>query len=118
MNEDSNKLTSVMDNLLTNAMKYTPEDGWVEVKLAATETLAVIDVRDSGPGVATDELEAIFAPFVQGSARYQSSVKGTGLGLSLARQYVTRHGGKIEALACANGAHFRVELPLDRTGLS
>lgn len=109
---DAGKARIVMDNLLMNAIKYTPDGGRVDVRLSLEGSDAIIDVRDSGPGVAADERQRIFEPFGQGTAEYQSSVKGTGLGLSIAREYVEAHGGKLELVDSDGGAHFRVVLPV------
>lgn len=113
---DSGKLRTVVDNLLTNAIKYTPEHGRIEIRLSADSGNALIDVSDSGPGVETADRERIFEPFRQGSAEYQASVKGTGLGLSIAREYVEAHGGSIELIESQGGAHFRVVLPIAGPG--
>ncbi len=109
---DSGKLRIVVDNLLTNAIKYTPEGGRIVVTLSAAGSSAVIDVHDSGPGIEAPDRERIFEPFWHGRAPYASSVKSTGLGLSIAKDYVEAHGGSIELVASTEGAHFRVTLPL------
>lgn len=109
---DAGKVRTVMDNLLTNAIKYTPDGGRVDVRLSLEGSDAIIDVFDSGPGVAVDERQRIFEPFRQGTAEYQSSVKGTGLGLSIAREYVEAHGGQLELVDSDGGAHFKVILPV------
>lgn len=109
---DASKLRIVIDNLLTNAIKYTPPCGQVRIDLARSGEFAQLDVQDTGPGIGCDEAEAIFEPFVQGSARYESSVKGTGLGLAIARDYVESHNGRIEVVASERGAHLRVTLRL------
>lgn len=109
---DADKIRTVVDNLLTNAIKYTPQDGRIDVALAADDTFAVIDVSDSGPGVDEADRQRIFEPFGQGSAVYTSSVKGTGLGLSIAREYTEAHGGRIELRDSEQGACFRVVLPI------
>ena len=108
---DAGKIRTVVDNLLTNAIKYTPQGGRIRVVLTADDENAVIDVIDSGPGVDEADRDRIFEPFGQGSAVYESSVKGTGLGLSIAREYVEAHGGSIELMPGDDGAHFRVVLP-------
>jgi two-component system sensor histidine kinase GlrK len=108
---DENKIRIVVDNLLTNAVKYTPSCGRVAVSLASRGGFATIDVRDNGPGIAEADRERIFEPFYQGRAEYQSSVKGTGLGLAIAKEYVEAHDGSIEVISSALGAHFRVRFP-------
>ena len=109
---DAGRIRTVVDNLLTNAVKYTPEGGRIVVQLAERDGLAVVDVADTGPGVAEEERDRIFEPFEQGSARYESSIKGTGLGLSIVREHLLAHGGTIEIVDSEVGAHFRVSFPL------
>jgi two-component system sensor histidine kinase GlrK len=109
---DAGKIRVVVDNLMTNAIKYSPEQSEIRIALFSDGVHAVIDVEDSGPGVGHEDRDRIFEPFQRGSAEYQSSVKGTGLGLSIAKEYVEAHGGTIELVDCDSGAHFRVTLPL------
>lgn len=109
---DAGKLRIVIDNLLTNAIKYTPPEGTIRVELRRAAQSVHLAVQDSGPGVSTDEAQSIFEPFVQGSAIYQSSVKGTGLGLAIAKDYVESHNGKIEVVESDAGARFELTLPL------
>lgn len=109
---DGSKMRTVIDNLLTNAIKFTPERGQIEIVLSRRGDEAHIDIRDSGPGVDPEDRARIFEPFRQGRAEYQSSVKGTGLGLSIAKEYVEAHGGSIELIDSEQGAHFRVVLPI------
>ncbi|HEX9878271.1 MAG TPA: HAMP domain-containing sensor histidine kinase [Gammaproteobacteria bacterium] len=109
---DGNKLRIVIENLLNNAVKYTPVNGRVSISLEKRGNDVVIDVRDSGPGVLDTERQAIFEPFHRGQAEYQSSVKGTGLGLAIAKEYVETHDGCIEVVDSGGGAHFRVVLPV------
>jgi len=113
---DANKLRIVLDNLLANAIKYTPAEGRVSLSLSQRDGYALIDVKDTGPGVAEDEKQKIFEPFQQGQAQYQSSVKGTGLGLAIAKEYVEAHDGYIEVVASSEGAHFRAAIPIDGPG--
>lgn len=110
---DPNKLRIIVDNLLTNAVKYTPRYGRITVSMETRDRLAIIDVIDTGPGIDPADTERIFEPFKQGQAKSQSSVKGTGLGLAIARELVEAHDGNIEVVDSENGAHFRVTLPMD-----
>ncbi len=114
---DPNKVRIVIDNLLTNAVKFTPPNGDIRVSLTAADGFALVDVRDSGPGIAAHEAERIFEPFVQGTAEYQSSVKGTGLGLAIAREYAEAHGGYVKVMSSERGAHFRAAFALDGPAL-
>jgi two-component system sensor histidine kinase GlrK len=74
----------------------------------------LIDIADSGRGVAMAERERIFDPFYQGHAPQSSPVRGTGIGLSVARECIQAHGGCIEIVdGIYKGAHFRINLPID-----
>lgn len=110
---DPDQLRIVVDNLLSNAIKYTPAGGELDVSLSARDGSAILQVSDSGPGVAPAERERVFEPFYQGSAPYAGYVQGTGLGLTIARQYVTSHSGQIEIVDSqfGKGACVRVTLP-------
>jgi two-component system sensor histidine kinase GlrK len=108
---DPDKLRSILDNLIGNAVKFTPAGGSVAVKARASGDEAVIEVVDSGPGVPAEERESIFDSFFRGRAEGAARVEGSGLGLAIAREFVEAHGGKISVLAGEHGAHFRVALP-------
>lgn len=109
---DRERLRTVVDNLISNAAKYTPQGGLLQVRLKQDAGNVVLEVADSGPGVPTGEREQIFAPFFQGSRAAVGPVKGTGLGLSIAREFVAAHGGRIELIEGGlRGARFRVTLP-------
>lgn len=112
---DRDKIRSVVDNLVSNAVKYSPVNGRITVSLAGRQDHAVIDVEDEGPGVDEDERIRIFNAFYQGRARASGPVKGTGLGLSITREFVQLHNGTIEVVPDRRGAHFRVSLPCDAT---
>jgi two-component system sensor histidine kinase GlrK len=109
---DPEKLRSIIDNLISNAVKFTPPGGTITVRAAAKENgEAEIDVVDSGPGVAPEERESIFNLFVRGRTNTDSSVKGSGLGLAIARELTEAHGGHIAVVGGGPGGHFRVTLP-------
>ena len=107
----ANKLRIIVDNLVTNAVKYTPAGGKICVQLSKQNSDAVLDVSNSGPGIDETERESIFEPFYQGHAAYQAHVRGTGLGLSIVKEYVEAHDGTVEVVDSEDGAHFRVRLP-------
>ncbi|MGB3937194.1 MAG: HAMP domain-containing sensor histidine kinase, partial [Burkholderiales bacterium] len=109
---DAAKLRSVVDNLLGNAVKFTPAGGEIRVLAREQGGLATIDVLDSGSGVPPEEREAIFEAFFRGRAGAYGRAEGTGLGLAIAREFTEAHGGRIEVVAGARGGHFRVTLPL------
>src|SRR3954468_18075944 len=108
---DPEKLRSIIDNLLGNAVKFTPQGGSITVLAAANGGEAVIDVIDSGPGVPVEERESIFDSFFRGRAKANARVEGTGLGLAIAREFTEAHGGRISVVSDATGGHFRVKLP-------
>lgn len=113
---DRAKLQTLVDNLVSNAIKFSPEKGRLQVHLRAHEGQAVIEVADSGPGIPEAERRRIFDAFYQGSNVPNGHVRGTGLGLSIAREYAQAHGGYIEVIdRDGAGACLRVVLPLEQT---
>ncbi|HEX7018656.1 MAG TPA: HAMP domain-containing sensor histidine kinase [Gemmatimonadaceae bacterium] len=108
---DSEKLQQVVLNLLANAIKYTPAHG--SIRLGATDTgnSVVIDVRDSGRGIAADKLEQIFAPFVRVDTGYSRATEGTGLGLAISRDLARAMGGDLSvASTLGAGSTFSLRL--------
>jgi two-component system, NtrC family, sensor histidine kinase GlrK len=111
---DPEKLRSIIDNLVSNAVKFTPSGGIITVTARAVSGEAIIEVQDTGPGVPPEEHESIFNLFFRGRTKADGSpvrVKGSGLGLAIARELVEAHGGQIAVVAGGNGGHFRVTLP-------
>jgi two-component system sensor histidine kinase GlrK len=110
LNGDAEKLRVVIDNLLSNSIKYSPADSTIVLRLGRYKDNAVLEVMDQGPGIPDEDRERVFEPFYRGKAAAQSGEKGSGLGLAIVRDYVELHGGTVKAMAAA-GAHFRVILP-------
>jgi two-component system, NtrC family, sensor histidine kinase GlrK len=108
---DPEKLSSIVDNLLGNAVKFTPPGGNITVRARAYGGDAVIDVIDSGPGVPAEERDCIFDSFFRGRIKASGRIEGTGLGLAIAREFAEAHGGRISVEASSGGGHFRVVLP-------
>jgi two-component system sensor histidine kinase GlrK len=108
---DAEKLRSIVDNLLGNAVKFTPPGGSITVRSREAEGRVTIEVIDSGPGVPPVEREAVFESFFRGRAKAGGRVEGSGLGLAIAREYAEAHGGRIALVPEASGGHFRVTLP-------
>ena len=91
---DERKVKQVLLNLLSNALKFTPEGGRIDVRAAINDGMAEISVADTGVGIAPEDQEAIFEEFRQvGTA--DKKVEGTGLGLALSRKFIELHGGQI-----------------------
>jgi two-component system sensor histidine kinase GlrK len=112
---DRAKLQTIVDNLVSNAIKFSPEKGHLHVHLRDREGQAIIEVADSGPGIPEAERRRVFDAFYQGSHAADGPVRGTGLGLSIAREYAQAHGGYIEVIEGeAPGACLRVVLPLQQ----
>jgi PAS domain S-box-containing protein len=111
---DETRLEQVMNNLLTNALRYTPADGQIVVRLASEAGEARLEVRDDGIGIPADLLPRIFDLFVQGNRVLERSQGGLGIGLTLVRRLIELHGGKLEAASPGDGlgSTFTVRLPL------
>ena len=112
---DSNLLREVLDNLLANAIQYTPEGGRIEVSAAEDQGYGVISVSDTGIGIPEAEQERIFERFYRVDAARSRELGSTGLGLSIARHIVEAHGGRIVVKsAVGEGSRFSFSIPLDR----
>jgi two-component system sensor histidine kinase GlrK len=112
---DADKLRTVIDNLVSNAIKYSPRGGVIEIALGPQAAHAVLDVVDEGPGISAADRERVFESFYTGKPPADGKVKGSGLGLAIAREYAHAHGGRIEVLDRADGergTRFRLWLPL------
>jgi signal transduction histidine kinase len=100
----------VLQNLLVNAVRHTPQDGTVRVEAAVVERRLLVAVEDSGEGIAEGDLPRVFEPFFRADAARQGP--GSGLGLALAQRIVQAIGGSIAVENVpASGARFEVELP-------
>jgi two-component system sensor histidine kinase GlrK len=112
VNADRAKLRLVLDNLVSNAVKFTPDGGTITVRGRRDGDDVLIEVADTGPGVPADERSRIFEAFYQGATPHGGLVRGTGIGLSVVQEFVQAHGGTIELVDGEfPGAHFRVRLP-------
>jgi len=109
---DERKVKQVLLNLLSNALKFTPEGGRIDVRAARREGMAEISVTDTGVGIAPEDQEAVFEEFRQvGTAAKR--IEGTGLGLALSRKFIELHGGKIWVKSqIGEGSTFTFTLPL------
>lgn len=113
---DREKLYTVVDNLLSNAVKFTPKGGTIGIRLSSSEDTVILDIFDSGPGIAPSDRERLFEPFYRGGGAHDGLISGTGLGLSIAKEYVAAHGGQISLEKSKQGARFRVILPYTPKG--
>jgi signal transduction histidine kinase len=111
---DRTNVAAIVDQLLDNALKYSPEGSPVECTLDAFEGRARLTVRDRGPGIPREQLEHIFTRFGRLVTRDNSHIQGAGLGLFLARQNARRMGGDITVVSRpSRGSAFTLSLPLD-----
>ncbi|BAB74866.1 sensor histidine kinase [Anabaena sp. FACHB-709] len=110
---DANLLRQAVINLLSNACKYTPEGGQVELQLFTQSNWAVIQVVDNGIGIPQDDVPYIFERFYRVDKKRSRKTGGFGLGLAITQQIIQSHGGKINVHSAVNqGATFQVLLPL------
>jgi signal transduction histidine kinase len=110
---DAPKIEQVLNNLIGNAVKFSPPGSRVRVGLSAEGARAVIKVEDEGPGVPADELDKLFKPFGRTRVRSAGGEKDTGLGLAIVKRIVEGHGGEIKVGGGARrGATFAVSLPV------
>ena len=110
---DRNKIRQVVDNLISNAVKYSPRGSIITVIIHSSETMAGFAVRDSGPGVPENERHKLFKDFGRLSAQPTGGEKSTGLGLAICRKIVEAHNGTIGVNNVpGRGAEFFVNLPL------
>jgi two-component system, OmpR family, phosphate regulon sensor histidine kinase PhoR len=106
-------LHDVLQNLLDNAIQYTPEGGQIEVSATAEAREAVIAVSDTGIGIPIADQERIFERFYRVDAARSREAGGTGLGLSIAKHIVEAHGGRLWVeSAVGRGSKFSFSVPL------
>jgi PAS domain S-box-containing protein len=110
---DPIRIVQVISNLLSNAAKYTPAGGRVDVSLERAGDRAIVKVRDTGIGIEPDTLPRVFEPFMQAHETLTASRGGLGIGLSLVRELIQMHGGSVEAVSQGRGmgSEFIVSLP-------
>jgi two-component system sensor histidine kinase BaeS len=114
---DPDRIGQAIGNLVSNAIKYTPKGGAVEVSAGVDELELWIRVSDSGPGIVSEEQERVFEPFYR-SRRARRFPQGLGLGLTIARDLVNAHGGQLEVASTPGvGSHFTIRLPLNANSL-
>jgi len=108
---DKGRIFQLLDNLISNAIKFTPEGGRIDVRVVSGRDGVVLEVSDTGVGLAPGEAELVFDRFFRSSSATAQQTPGTGLGLFIARAITEAHGGRISAAAReGSGTTFRVEL--------
>ncbi|MFL5625912.1 MAG: ATP-binding protein [Ktedonobacteraceae bacterium] len=111
---DSDRISQVVTNLVSNALKYSSPESPVRVAVSAEKKVALLKVHDSGQGISQEELAHIFDTFYRAQDAHTSKQSGWGLGLAICKDIVERHGGRIWCESKVNdGSTFFVELPLE-----
>jgi PAS domain S-box-containing protein len=109
---DKKRITQILSNLISNAVKFTPEGGSVEVGVKEKGEMVEISVKDTGPGIVKEDIPKLFQKFQQLKRTYKPGLQGTGLGLSIAKSLVELHQGKIWVTSALNqGAIFTFVIP-------
>ena len=112
---DAVRLGQACDNLISNAIKFTPRGGTVTISLATEADKIVITITDTGMGIPADELDQLFARFFRASTATRAAVPGVGLGLSITKAIVTAHNGELDVISEVGvGTSFIVRLPAKR----
>lgn len=108
---DGPKIASALGNLLSNAIRFSPVGGRIDIALSHADGRVVLDIRDEGAGIAPEDRDRVFEPFYRGSRQPVDAPKGSGIGLSIVQEYIQAHGGRMTLQPSERGAHFRIELP-------
>ncbi|MBV8805708.1 MAG: HAMP domain-containing histidine kinase [Sinobacteraceae bacterium] len=109
---DRSKVRLILENLVSNAVKYSPKGGTIHLRARTVGEMLELDVADSGPGIPMEDRAHVFEAFYTGRASKSSSVKGTGIGLSVVLEFVSAHGGTVQIVDGEfPGAHFRISMP-------
>ena len=108
---DAEKMSVVLDNLLSNAIDFSPENGEIRLSVSHVDGLWRFECIDQGPGVAEEDRQRIFEPFVQGQRAPPAPRQGSGVGLSIVSELVRAMAGTVFLVPQETGAHFRVEIP-------
>jgi signal transduction histidine kinase len=117
MKADKGRMFQLLDNLVSNAIKFTPEGGDVRVSLARVNGFVRLEVADNGIGIDADEQQRLFERFFRASTASDQQIPGTGLGLYIARAIVEAHDGSISVESVpGEGTSFRIDLPVEHVG--
>jgi signal transduction histidine kinase len=113
---DRDRIAQALDNLISNAIKFTPDGGRVTVTLRREENRAVVEVADTGIGIAEADIQRLFQRFFRTQRATAAAIPGVGLGLTIAQAIVHGHDGRLSVRSRdGDGTTFRIELPLHRT---
>ena len=116
VNADQDKIRTVLDNLMSNAIKFTPRGGLITIRARRRPSSFVLEFGDTGPGIPEEESPRVFEAFFQGRRQQGGQVGGTGIGLSVVLECIQAHDGSVELIDSEEfpGAHFRIYIPQER----
>jgi len=110
---DRGKIRLILENLVSNAVKYSPKGGTIHLRARATGAQLVLDVADNGPGIPPEERGHVFDAFYTGRAARTTAGERHGIGLSVVLEFVAAHGGSVQIVDGEfPGAHFRLTMPI------
>lgn len=107
---DAEKIASAVGNLLSNAIRFSPEGGVIRITLTRQPGCVRMDFMDQGPGVHENDRSRIFEPFYRGVRQPADAARGSGIGLSIVQEYIQAHGGRVEVVQDGPRTFFRIEL--------
>lgn len=109
---DRRAIKQILLNLLTNSIKFTPDDGEIKLRVSTTNTHHIIEVIDTGRGIPDDQIDALTKPFVRGGIDSHKTQEGTGLGLSIVNSLIGLHNGELRITSALGlGTTVSVKLP-------
>jgi ligand-binding sensor domain-containing protein/signal transduction histidine kinase len=112
---DVNMMNTILRNLLTNALKFTPRNGEVHVAISRNNGFCILSIRDNGIGISADKLKNLFSIDTAHKSKGTDQEPGTGLGLILCKEFIEKHGGRLEVESePGKGSEFRVLIPGNR----
>jgi signal transduction histidine kinase len=118
---DGERLKQVLENLISNAIKYTPEGGEIDVTLTSDDEWLTVEVKDNGFGISPAQMSELFAKYHRGNSRSVRAIRGTGLGLYVVKEIVEAHHGTVTAQSegvSGKGSLFTMRVPLQPHSLA
>jgi two-component system sensor histidine kinase GlrK len=111
---DKAQMEVVINNLISNAIRFSPEGGTIEIQAETFEDETCIRICDQGPGIPAEDKAYIFEPFYQGDNQIPGRIQGSGLGLAIARAHIDAHGGTLTLMDGNSDTCFLICLPIDK----
>jgi len=114
---DPLRITQILRNLVSNAIKYNVESGWIRLTVVPMDGWAQVSISDGGIGMTPEELAVLFEPYTRGSS--QRKIRGVGLGVVIVKRLVESHGGEVTVTSVpGKGSTFTFTVPMSRTGVA